>query len=100
MLKKVKISQVFSCNVTNTEKLKDSEIKTEFSTNNPKKISKLLTKRQALTEASTEYLFLLKYPVSITQKLKTNESRDAYTRLYSISKMLKLGAQTVFTQKV
>jgi len=42
------------------EKLKDSDTKTTFRINKPRKISKLETSRQALTDASTEYLFLLK----------------------------------------
>ena len=96
----MKTSQVLSCRVTKTEKLNDSETKTEFKINKPKKISRLDTNKQALTEAKTEYLFLLKYPVNITQKLKMSDNNDAYTRLYSISKMLRLGAHTVFTQNV
>jgi hypothetical protein len=77
MLKKVKTNQVLSCNVTKTEKLKDSEIRTEFKINKPKNISKLDTNKHALTEAKTEYLFLLKYPVSITQKLNIRDSKEA-----------------------
>jgi len=100
ILKNVNINQLYSCNTTNTEKLKDSAIKTIFKINKPKKISKLATKRQALTAANTEYLFLLKYPVSITQKLNTNDNKEAYTKLYSISKILRPGAQTVLIQKV
>ena len=42
------------------EKLNDSDIITKFKNNNPKKISILATKRQALIAAKTEYLFLLK----------------------------------------
>ena len=60
ILKNVKASQLLSCRTTKTEKLKDSEINTEFKTKSPKNISKLDTSKQALTEANTEYLFLLK----------------------------------------
>jgi len=52
-------------------------IKTAFKINNPKNISKLETNKQALTDAKTEYLFLLKYPVSITQKLNIIDKSDA-----------------------
>ena len=51
---------MYSCKITKTEKLKDSATKTIFRTNNPKKISRLETNKQALTAANTEYLFLLK----------------------------------------
>lgn len=94
------MSQLLSCKVTNTEKLKDSDINTAFKINKPRNISKFDTNKHALTDANTEYLFLLKYPVNITQKLNTRESKDAYTKLYSISKILKPGAQTVLTQNV
>ena len=63
--------------MTNEEKLNDSVIKTAFKINNPKNISKLATNKHALTEASTEYLFLLKYPVKITQKLNTIDNNEA-----------------------
>lgn len=59
-LKNKKMNQLYSCNVTNTEKLKDSATKTIFKTSSPKKISRLDTSKQALTAAKTEYLFLLK----------------------------------------
>lgn len=77
ILKNKNINQLLSCNVINTEKLKDSAINTIFNINKPKNISKFDTNKQARTDASTEYLFLLKYPVRITQKLKTNESKEA-----------------------
>ena len=60
ILKNKKINQLLSCKVTKTEKLNDSAINTELSISNPKKISKLDTNKHALTEAKTEYLFLLK----------------------------------------
>jgi len=60
ILKNKKTNQLLSCKVTKTEKLKDSAISTELSISNPKKISKLDTNKHALTEAKTEYLFLLK----------------------------------------
>jgi hypothetical protein len=59
------------------EKLNDSDIRTKFKNNSPKKISILATKRQALIAAKTEYLFLLKYPVSITQKLNIIDNKEA-----------------------
>lgn len=49
----------------------------KFKNISPKNISILATKRQALTDAKTEYLFLLKYPVSITQKLNIMDNKDA-----------------------
>jgi len=66
----------------------------------PKKISRLNISIPARIPAITVYLFLLKYPVSITHKPNMTESRDAYTILYSISKILKLGPQTELIQKV
>lgn len=99
-LENKKTNQIYSWITTNTEKLKDSEIKTTFKINSPKNNSKLETNKQALTAAKTEYLFLLKYPVKITQKLNNKDNKEAYTRLYSISKILNPGAQTVLTQKV
>jgi len=76
-LKNAKNSHSNSCITTKAEKLNDSTTKTTFTINNPKKISKLDTSKQALIEAKTEYLFLLKYPVSITQKLKIIDKSDA-----------------------
>ena len=55
-----KINQFVSWIVTKTEKLNDSDIITTFKINKPRKISKLDTNKHALTDASTEYLFLLK----------------------------------------
>jgi hypothetical protein len=43
----------------------------------PKKISRLSIKIAALRPAITEYLFLLKYPVSMTQSPKRTESKEA-----------------------
>jgi hypothetical protein len=60
ILKKVKINQLYSCNTTKTEKLKDSAINTIFRMSKPKNISRFATSKQARTAASTEYLFLLK----------------------------------------
>jgi hypothetical protein len=45
------------------------------------------------------YLFLLKNPVRIIQKLNIIDNNAAYTVLYSISKILRLGPQTEFIQK-
>jgi len=59
------------------EKLKDSDIITKFKKSSPKKISILATNKQALIAAKTEYLFLLKYPVNIIQKLKIIDNKDA-----------------------
>jgi hypothetical protein len=53
-------SHIVSCNNTNVVKLKDSDKKTTFKTSKPKNISRFKTKIQALTEANTAYLFLLK----------------------------------------
>ena len=66
-----------SCNNTNDKKLNDSDKNTTFKTNRPRKISRFSTSIHALTEAITAYLFLLKYPVSITQKLKTIDNKVA-----------------------
>jgi len=63
--------------VTKVEKLKDSDTNTTFKISKPKKISKLDTNKQALTDANTEYLFLLKYPVNITQKLNMRDNKEA-----------------------
>ena len=98
--KKVKINQLTSCKIINEEKLNDSENNTKFKNIKPKKISKLATNKQARIEAKTAYLFLLKNPVRITQKLNKRDNKDAYTKLYSISKIHKLGLQTELTQKV
>lgn len=46
--------------MTKTEKLNDSDIKTIFSNIKPIKSSRFKTNIDALTEAKTEYLFLLK----------------------------------------
>jgi len=73
----VKINQDISWIKTNAEKLKDSENIIKFKNIRPRNISILATNKQALTDARTEYLFLLKYPVSITQKLNIIDSRDA-----------------------
>ena len=63
-------SHTVSCNITKDVKLKDSDKNTTFITNKPKNTSKFRVNMQALTEAIIAYLFLLKYPVKITQKLK------------------------------
>jgi len=98
--KKVKINQLISCKIINAEKLNDSENNTKFKNINPKKISKLATNKHARIDAKTAYLFLLKNPVRITQKLNNKDNKDAYTKLYSISNMHKLGLQTELTQNV
>ena len=76
-IKKVKNNQEISCIIIKDEKLNDSDITTKFKKSNPKKISILATNKQALIAAKTEYLFLLKYPVKIIQKLKTIDNNDA-----------------------
>lgn len=50
-------------------------------------------------DANIAYLLRLKNPVNTIQKLNIIESKEAYTVLYSISKMLKLGPHTEFIQK-
>ena len=92
------INQTVSWKSTKEVKLKDSVINTRFSISNPKNISKFKTNRTVLIEASIAYLFLLKNPVSIIQKLNKIDNKAAYTVLYSISNILKLGPQTELIQ--
>jgi len=93
------INHIFSWKRTKDVKLKDSVIITKFKINNPKKISKFSTRSTVLIEANIAYLLRLKKPVKIMQKLNIIDNREAYTVLYSISKILKLGPQTEFIQK-
>ena len=92
-------NQIFSWKITNDVKLNDSVIITKFSIINPKKISKFNTNKTVLMDANIAYLLRLKNPVNTIQKLNIIESKEAYTVLYSISKMLKLGPHTEFIQK-
>jgi DNA phosphorothioation-dependent restriction protein DptG len=55
-----KKSQIDSWYTTKTEKLKDCVTKTTFNNINPRNNSKFNTKRHALTEANTAYLFFEK----------------------------------------
>ena len=71
------INQTVSWKRTNAVKLKDSVIKTKFNINNPKNISKFKTSSTVLIEANMAYLFLLKNPVRIIQKLKMIDNNAA-----------------------
>jgi hypothetical protein len=73
-------------------------INTKLSIINPKKISKFNTNKTVLIDANIAYLLRLKNPVRTIQKLNIIESKEAYTVLYSISKILKLGPHTEFIQ--
>lgn len=89
---------MFSCSKTNDVKLNDSVIVTKFKISKFKKISKFNTSNTVLTDANIAYLLRLKKPVRIIQKLNIIESNDAYTVLYSMSNILKLGPHTEFIQ--
>ena len=78
--------------------MKATSIVTRFKISNPRKISRFKTKSTVLIEANIAYLLRLKKPVKIIQKLNIIESKEAYTVLYSISKILKLGPHTEFIQ--
>jgi len=54
--------------------------------------------RPARIAANKAYLFLLKNPVKIIQKVNNAENNDEYIKLYSISKMDILGPHTAFNQ--
>jgi hypothetical protein len=71
------INQIFSWNKTNVVKLKDSVIVTRFKIKRPKKISKFKTNNTVLIDANIAYLLRLKNPVSIIQKLKIIDNKDA-----------------------
>jgi len=72
---------------------------TKFSIIKPRNISKFKTRSTVLIEANMAYLLRLKKPVKIMQKLNIMDNKDAYTVLYSTSKILRLGPQTEFIQK-
>jgi len=72
---------------------------TKFSIIKPRNISKFKTRSTVLIEANMAYLLRLKKPVKIMQKLNIIDNKDAYTVLYSTSKILRLGPQTEFIQK-
>ena len=78
----------------------DSVKITQFIINKPKKSSKFSIRTPHRIDARKAYLFLLKYPVNITQYPNKSDSSDAYTILYSSSKILKLGPQIEFIQNV
>jgi len=92
------MNHTFSWKRTKTVKLKDSVIVTRFRISRPKKISKFNTSSTVLIDANIAYLLRLKNPVKTIQKLKIIDNNDAYTVLYSISNILKLGPQTEFIQ--
>lgn len=72
---------------------------TRFKIKRPKNISRFSTSNIVLIEANIAYLLRLKNPVRIIQKLNIIDNKEAYTVLYSMSKILKLGPQTEFIQK-
>jgi len=72
---------------------------TKFNIIKPRNISKFKTRSTVLIEANMAYLLRLKKPVKIMQKLNIMDNKDAYTVLYSTSKILRLGPQTEFIQK-
>jgi len=90
---------MFSCKIIKDVKLNDSVRRTIFNINKPKKISRFNTSSTVLIEANIAYLLRLKKPVKMIQKLKIMDNKEAYTVLYSISKILKPGPQTEFIQK-
>ena len=98
--KNIKISQIFSCTITKAANENDSVITTQLIINKPKNNSRFNINTPHLIEAKKAYLFLLKYPVSITQYPNNKDNNDAYTTLYSNSNILKLGPQIEFIQNV
>lgn len=97
--KKVKTNQTVSCKMTAGRNEKELVNSVTFNIINPINNSKFKVVKQQRIAPSIAYLFLLKYPVKITQKLNKIENNDAYTKLYSISNNDKLGPQTEFIQR-
>jgi len=91
-------NQIFSWKSTKDVKLNDSVIITKLSIKRPRKISKFKTRSIVLIEANIAYLLRLKNPVRMIQKLNIIDNNDAYTVLYSMSNILKLGPHTEFIQ--
>ena len=92
--------QYCSWQFTNTDKQNEPFIRTRHRNIKPNNISKFKVNTPHLIDAMTAYLFLLKYPTIMIQKLNTIDKSVAKTKLYSISNKEILGPQTVFTQNI